>query len=223
MIRAVEGAFIEACAYIALAAILDYLDGRVARMTNSSSDLGAQMDSMADLVSFGVAPVIISYSLASFYQLSTLPFIIASFIYLSACAFRLARFNVGGPRHATYSGVPSPVAAIMMISYIWLIITQHPDSVAAFYVVPILLVGVALLMVSKLVFLKFESLRSVEGQRGSRTTALWSLFVISTVVALLISNPALSLFGLTVGYILSGVLLTLVRFTSIWAAKRRRK
>src|SRR4030095_10065472 len=102
------------------AAVLDSLDGRVARMTNTQSAFGEQMDSLSDMVSFGAAPALIIYEWA----LKGLgkPGWIAAFVYCAGAALRLARFNtnIGVVDKRFFQGLPSPAAAAMVVGFIWL-------------------------------------------------------------------------------------------------------
>ena len=115
-----SGRFDLACVGIFLAMVLDSLDGRVARMTNTQSAFGEQMDSLSDMVSFGAAPALISYIWA-LKELGRWGWI-AAFVYCACAALRLARFNVntGVVDKRYFQGLPSPAAAALVIGFIWL-------------------------------------------------------------------------------------------------------
>jgi CDP-diacylglycerol--serine O-phosphatidyltransferase len=119
IVMAMNGRFEFACIAIFCAAILDSLDGRVARMTNSQSAFGEQMDSLSDMVSFGAAPALIVY----IWALKDLgkPGWIPAFVYIAGAALRLARFNVniGVVDKRYFQGLPSPAAAALVIGLIW--------------------------------------------------------------------------------------------------------
>ncbi len=104
---------------VLFAMLFDSLDGRVARMTNTQSAFGEQMDSLSDMVSFGVAPALIAY----IWALKGLGVggWIAAFVYCSCAALRLARFNVntGVVDKRWFQGLPSPAAAALVVGFIW--------------------------------------------------------------------------------------------------------
>jgi CDP-diacylglycerol--serine O-phosphatidyltransferase len=119
VVMAMNGRFENACIGIFCAAVLDSLDGRVARMTNTQSAFGEQMDSLSDMVSFGAAPALIVYEwgLKGLGKLGW----IAAFVYCSGAALRLARFNtnIGIVDKRFFQGLPSPAAAALIIGFIW--------------------------------------------------------------------------------------------------------
>lgn len=119
VVMAMNGRFELAAIGIFSAAVLDALDGRVARMTNTQSAFGEQMDSLSDMVSFGAAPALIVYEWA-LKGLGKLGWI-AAFVYCAGAALRLARFNTN--IHVVdkrfFQGLPSPAAAALVIGFIW--------------------------------------------------------------------------------------------------------
>ncbi|WP_280155595.1 CDP-diacylglycerol--serine O-phosphatidyltransferase [Piscinibacter sp. XHJ-5] len=119
VVMAMNGQFQLAAYGIFIAAVLDSLDGRVARMTNTQSAFGEQMDSLSDMVSFGAAPALIVYEWA-LKGLGKLGWI-AAFVYCSGAALRLARFNtnIAVVDKRFFQGLPSPAAAALIIGYIW--------------------------------------------------------------------------------------------------------
>jgi CDP-diacylglycerol--serine O-phosphatidyltransferase len=119
VVMAMNGQFALAAYGIFIAAVLDSLDGRVARMTNTQSAFGEQMDSLSDMVSFGAAPALIVYEWA-LKGLGKLGWI-AAFIYCSGAALRLARFNtnIAVVDKRFFQGLPSPAAAALIIGFIW--------------------------------------------------------------------------------------------------------
>ena len=122
IISAINGDFEKSAIAIFVAMVLDSLDGRVARLTNSTSDFGKNYDSLADVISFGVAPAIVSY-LWILQHLGKLGWL-ASFIYLAACALRLARFNSAKDSndYRFFQGLPCPAAAALVAGIVWVII-----------------------------------------------------------------------------------------------------
>lgn len=119
---AIEGRFGYAVVLIIAAAIMDGLDGRLARLLKSESDMGAELDSLCDLVNFGVAPALIIYLWAL--QDMRSEGWIACLVYVVACLLRLARFNIGNRQPAkdsdSFQGVPSPAGALLVMLPIYL-------------------------------------------------------------------------------------------------------
>ena len=120
IVQAMNGNYDHAAMGIFVALIMDGLDGRVARLTNTVSDFGSEYDSLSDMVSFGVAPALVIYVWA-LQPLGKLGWI-AAFIYCTCAAFRLARFNVklDLDNKTHFFGLPSPAAATLLASFIWL-------------------------------------------------------------------------------------------------------
>ena len=132
IIIAIKGDFIQASIYILIAMVLDGLDGRVARMTNTQTTFGEYFDSLSDMLCFGVAPSLLVYlsSLAMFSSgyIAKIAYI-ACFIYIASTAIRLARFN---SRNQTtdkkyFMGLASPAAAAILICYVWLMVDLGID------------------------------------------------------------------------------------------------
>ncbi|MFG6414808.1 CDP-diacylglycerol--serine O-phosphatidyltransferase [Roseateles sp. DC23W] len=124
IVMAMNGRFEVACVAIFAAAILDSLDGRVARMTNTQSAFGEQMDSLSDMVAFGAAPALIVYMWAL--KDMGKPGWIPAFVYIAGAALRLARFNVniGVVDKRFFQGLPSPAAAALVMGLIWAVVDQ---------------------------------------------------------------------------------------------------
>ncbi|CAF1579362.1 unnamed protein product [Rotaria sp. Silwood1] len=134
LIMAMNGLYRFGSLFIILASACDYFDGRVARMLRVSSAIGAQLDSLADVVSFGVAPAILAHSIKNWSFLMIIAFI----SFPLAGAWRLARFNVH-PTHDYFIGLPIPAAGIVVA------------LLALFsFVSPLIMIGLALLMISPL-------------------------------------------------------------------------
>jgi len=118
IVSAIHSHFTAAAVSIFVAMVLDGMDGRIARMTNTQSAFGAEYDSLADMVSFGVAPAILAYEWL-LHEISKLGFL-AAFIYASAAALRLARFNSQAAGDKKYfKGLPSPASAAVVAGFIW--------------------------------------------------------------------------------------------------------
>jgi CDP-diacylglycerol---serine O-phosphatidyltransferase len=119
-VMAMNGRFEQAVIGIFCAMVLDSLDGRVARMTNTQSTFGEQMDSLSDMVSFGAAPALVMYEWALI-DIGRWGWL-AAFVYVSCAALRLARFNtnIGVVDKRFFQGLPSPAAAALVMGFIWL-------------------------------------------------------------------------------------------------------
>lgn len=199
----VEGRFELAVAGIIIAVTLDALDGRVARLLKGTSRFGAELDSLADFVDFGVAPAVLLY-LWSLHELKSLGWIVCLVLAI-CCALRLARFNVALDEpdkpvfmNNFFSGVPAPAGAGLALLPLFLgflgIIPNGPA--AAWFILPYVAV-VALLMVSKLPTFSGKTF----GQRVRRDIVPVLLLGMVLFIALLISFPWHVLTGLALMYI----------------------
>lgn len=162
IVCAINGNFYAACAAIFVAMVLDGLDGRVARMTNTQSAFGAEYDSMSDMVAFGVAPALLSYKWA-LSELGNVGLTVA-FIYAACAALRLARFNtqIGVVDKRWFIGLASPAAAGVISGLVWSI-SEHdvygqdlPVVVSLIFAAIVAVVG--LLMVSNIKYYSFKDL-----------------------------------------------------------------
>ena len=157
VVYAMRGQFHTAAPFIGVAIVLDMLDGRIARMTGSSSAFGVEFDSLADLISFGMAPAALTFQWG-LAPLGRLGWAIG-FIYLAAAAVRLARFNIQRvPDKRYFVGLPSPSAAAIPAATIFFASAPITDRGPAFLALAILLVP-ALLMVSTI---RFRSLKNLD-------------------------------------------------------------
>ncbi len=144
----------EIAIYLILgSALADLLDGAVARFLNAYSDLGKELDSLADLVSFGVATSFLAFSLLIQMETSAWLAYISLLFTLSA-ALRLARFNITPGDHTTFTGLPTPAASLTLLGYIWLWL-NNKESILAFaikpaYLLSLILILLAVLMISKI-------------------------------------------------------------------------
>lgn len=145
----------EMAIYLILgSALADLLDGALARLLNAYSDLGKELDSLADLVSFGVAPSFLSFSM--FIEIEApewLPHI--SIFFTLAAALRLARFNITLSDHHAFTGLPTPAAALTLLGYVWLWL-QYEEHLNLFYIKPALLLSIILLLLAILMISKVK-------------------------------------------------------------------
>ena len=159
IIAAMTGKFEGACSAIVIAGFLDALDGRIARMTNTSTEFGVQHDSMSDLVAFGIAPAVLLFSWA-LADLGKIGWIVA-FLYVCCAAMRLARFNVL-PDSKVFYGLASPAAAGIMATMVWTWVDNlgAMESTQVSILVAVFATIVALLMVSNV---RYYSPKNIKG------------------------------------------------------------
>ncbi|MGV0005080.1 MAG: CDP-diacylglycerol--serine O-phosphatidyltransferase [Candidatus Porifericomitaceae bacterium WSBS_2022_MAG_OTU9] len=204
ILSAVSGQYHMAIILIFIAAVLDTLDGRVARLINAQSDFGKEYDSFSDIVSFGMAPAILAYS----WSLSALGTIgnASAFLYMAAAALRLARFNTqaGNLDKRFFQGMPSPAAACLISSFIWLQYSTmdiQSGEISWLIVANMLsVISVAALMVSTVRYPSFKDINI-----GGRIPFLKLLFVV-LVFILLALRPPLTLFLFFLGYTATGII-----------------
>jgi len=184
---------------IFIAAVFDILDGRAARMTGSVSRFGAEYDSIADTVSFGVAPAVIAFHAGGFSDLRWAGWVMA-FVYTACASLRLARFNVTSGRYrGRFDGLPSPAGAGMVISTVWFAQFLRANEMAPSLppMLPALgLAGIGLLMVSPIPYHSFKEV-DVRGSYG----AIVAMVILLIVLFL---EPGLNFFLFGVAYVLSG-------------------
>lgn len=198
IISSMNGEFEAAAIAIFVAMIFDGLDGRVARMTNTSSEFGAEYDSMADIVSFGMAPALVAYNWA----LSDLGKFgwIASFIFVAAGALRLARFNTNielvDKRY--FQGLPIPSAAAIIAGFVWMSIEYDINGKDWGYLIAVAVIITGLLMVSNFAY---NSFKEVDWHGKVSFLAMLIMLLIFVVVA---TEPSLVLFLIFTIYAFAG-------------------
>jgi CDP-diacylglycerol--serine O-phosphatidyltransferase len=188
---------------IFVAMVLDSLDGRVARMTNTQSDFGAEYDSLADMVAFGAAPglVIYEWSLRGLGKWGW----IAAFVYVAGAALRLARFNtnIDVVDKRFFQGLPSPAAAAMVAGFVWLMVDLNFSGEYLAWFSWIVTVYAGLSMVSNSLFYSFKDINLRKS-----VPFIFVVLIILGFVAIS-SNPPEWLFGIFIVYGLSGHVLWL--------------
>ena len=206
IIAGMSGNFNEAGWAIMIAGVLDGLDGRIARLTNTQSAFGAQFDSLSDMVSFGVAPALIMFSWA-FAPLGRLGWA-ASFIYMSCAALRLARFNV---QLATvdkrfFVGLQSPLAAGVITFLPWVGYKYGLEvTPLVAYLCAILTVFIGFLMISNYSYSSFKELQF-------KGTVPYMVFVFVVIMLVVVAqNPHEVLLTMAVAYALSGPIMWLYK------------
>ena len=186
---------------IILAGVFDTLDGRVARMTNSTSRFGSEFDSIADTVSFGVAPAMLAFSAGNLHVLGRTGWVLA-FLYLACGALRLARFNVSPGRYSgRFEGMPSPAAACMVASTQWFVSFLRDYGVPISVPEWVIAGGMAtlgLLMVSSI---PYRSSKEIDVRHSYGT-----LVFVVVALAFVVAEPSVSLFIIGIVYVLSAPL-----------------
>ena len=199
VVYATRGDFDTAALLIGIAMVIDMLDGLIARLTNSQSAFGAELDSLADVVSFGLAPAILAFTWG-LWPLGRIGWA-TGFVYVTAAALRLARFNIqattaGDKKY--FAGMPSPAAAAVIASTVYLWPWGIQDPRAAVPALAVVLVP-AFLMVSTI---RFRSIKAIDvGWRRS----YFALFLGAIVIALIASHPRIALVVMAYSYTLWGV------------------
>ncbi|MBL8200456.1 MAG: CDP-diacylglycerol--serine O-phosphatidyltransferase [Chromatiales bacterium] len=216
IVASIDGHYAPACIAVFIAALLDGLDGRLARLTHTESEFGKQYDSLADMVAFGMAPAIIVYlwglkALAEYgWAWGKLGWL-AAFLYAVAAALRLARFNVASKTsdRRFFEGLPSPSAAGLVASMVWLESDLGLGGLPALAVSTAITVTAGVLMVSGFAYYSFKEL----GPRGRISFAY--VFVIPLVFVLIALDPPKVCFIIAAIYALSGVA------NAAWRRQRR--
>jgi len=210
------GHFIQAAWLLVGALACDILDGRIARMTHTTSDFGMELDSLSDLVSFGIAPSIMMYLLV----LNTMGKIgkAIAVLYVLCCALRLARFNVlaqSGEIQKHFVGLPTPASAGVIISFVLSYELLAPQNFALnfktiprlmtlmptfFKVMPIVIVVLSFLMVSNIPYMSFKKIKLTK----VRTIELFALMIV--LIILVVVYPQNIFFIIFTVYAVSGLL-----------------
>lgn len=210
IVQAMNGHFEQAAVAIFIAMVLDGIDGRVARMTNTQSAFGAEYDSLADMVSFGAAPALVIYEWAM-RDMGKLGWI-AAFIYCAAAALRLARFNTNLNiiDKRFFQGLPSPAAAALLAGFVWVMNDNQIDPQDVRYIACGLAIFAGVSMVSSFFFYSGKDFNL----RRSIPFAMVLLLVL--ILVFVSSYPPGVLFGMFVCYALSGYVMAVLR----WQRKR---
>ena len=204
IVMAINGRFDLAAIGVFCAMVLDSLDGRVARMTNTQSAFGEQMDSLSDMVSFGAAPALISYvwSLKSLGRWGW----IAAFVYCACAALRLARFNVntGVVDKRFFQGLPSPAAAALVAGFIFLMTELGLKGSDALWGVSITWITFALALYAGLTMVTNVPFYSFKDVHMKKSVPFTVIVLIALGIAAINIDPPSALFLLFVAYGFSG-------------------
>lgn len=213
IIAAMKGQFEMAAIAIFISMILDGLDGRVARLTNTESDFGAEYDSLADMVSFGVAPSLVMYQWSLLYLADDSVLIgklgwLGAFIYTTCTALRLARFNtqVGTADKRYFQGLASPAAAAVLMGAVWVCETYGIIGHDVRYAALVLTALAGGLMVSRFSYYSFKDLDL------RKKVPFVTVLIIMLIFVFLSIEQATVLFSLFFLYMLSGPIVSLFRW-----------
>ncbi len=215
IIAATQGKFEWAAYAIFFSMFMDGIDGRVARLTNTQSDFGAQYDSLADMVSFGIAPALIIFEFA----LSDMGKIgwVAAFVYTAFAALRLARFNtqVGIADKRYFQGLASPSAAAIVTGYVWVSDVYLPHHTSVNIIAVLLTIAAGVLMFSNI---RYHSFKGFDFR--SRVPFMTAIAIVATIAVIFI-DPPIILFSIFMLYTISGPVLTLNEIRKRRAERRR--
>ena len=212
ILSAIDGKILTGAWFIILAGFLDVLDGKVARLSGGSSQFGVELDSLADFLSFGVAPAVLVYSL-KLPILGDLGWVIISAVYIIAAAYRLARYNLLAEtdEKKDFVGLPVPAAAMLLITYVIFCYELFDGIQYSEWLVSMIVVS-ALLMVSQV---EYESLPD----RFDNRKAFIRLVVIVIAAVAALWRPRLLLFPFVAIYILLGMIREFYRLFAAGARK----
>ncbi len=204
IVQATQGRYEIAAIAIFVAMIMDGLDGRVARLTGTSSDFGVEYDSLTDMVAFGLTPALVMYEW-SLHSLGKLGWL-AAFLYVAATALRLARFNTQKTADKSYfQGLPSPAAAAVLAAFVWLMESYQLGNKQLAFLALFVTVAVALCMVSNIPYRSFKDL-----DLKDKVPFIGLIFLVFTFVVVAF-DPPLVLFVIFGGYFLFGLFEWLMR------------
>ena len=211
IVSAMDGNFTHAAVAVFVAMVLDGLDGRVARLTNTQSAFGAEYDSLSDMVAFGVAPAVVVFSWA-LTDMGKVGWLFA-FIYVAGAALRLARFNthIGDDDGRYFTGLPSPSGAGLVAGMVWSLSDFGIDGANISVLVGIMTALGGLLMVSNFRYYSFKDL-DFKGR-----VPFFVIMVVVLVFAVISSDPSRILWAIFVGYTVSGPVM------SLWRWRQRNK
>jgi CDP-diacylglycerol---serine O-phosphatidyltransferase len=206
IICAIAGEFMLSGALILVAAFFDGIDGKVARLTKTTTRFGLELDSLADVISFGVAPALLMYlwALSPYGRIAW----IGAFVFVACGALRLARFNIqsGTVDPKRFTGLPIPAAAVIVATTV--LFFHKIELNPADFMMPLLVLTyfISFMMVSSVKFHAFKDLTFVRQKPFSCTVG----FVL--LLALIAASPLIVPFFISAGYLISGPILTLVLY-----------
>lgn len=223
IIAGINSDFVGASIAIVVAGVLDGLDGRVARLTNTQSEFGVQYDSLCDLISFGLAPALLAFNwslkgLSDYGVVAGKLGWLAAFVYVACAALRLARFNTQAANEdkSYFQGLASPAAAGTLMSTIWFCVDRGVSGSTVEWLILLETILLGMLMFSQIRYFSFKS-----WPRGERVPATWVLLLVLLLVFLAMDPPAVMMaFGII--YVVSGVAITFIGRRN-WKSRRAQR
>lgn len=214
IVASMNGRYDVAAWFILVSAVFDALDGKVARLTNTTSQFGVEYDSLADLVAFGVAPGVLMYSwaLQPFGKLGWL----AAFLYVVCGALRLARFNVqvDTVESKNFVGLPIPAAASMVAACVLLFYHLGGSGTIRMVSVLVLIYGLAVLMVSNVPYYAFKDPELLKRR------PFWILVLAIVLIIVIVAQPEVMFFVIFLVYTMFSPVIALVSF---WRRRQEEK
>jgi CDP-diacylglycerol--serine O-phosphatidyltransferase len=223
IISGINGHYAAAAVAVVIAGVLDGLDGRVARLTNTQSEFGVQYDSLSDLISFGLAPALLAFnwSLSSLRDISPLAGKLgwlAAFLFVACAALRLARFNTqaSSADKSYFQGLATPAAAGTLVATIWFFADQGISGESVRWLLWFETVALGLLMFSRVRYFSGKSWPT-----GDRIPTGF-LFLVVLVFVLLAIDPPSVLMVIGIIYVASGLVMTVLGRQQ-WKNRRSRR
>ena len=209
IISGINGDFTASAVAVVVAGILDGLDGRVARLTNTQSEFGVQYDSLCDLISFGLAPALLAFnwslkSLSDYGVVAGKLGWLAAFVYAACAALRLARFNTQAEHDdkSWFQGLASPAAAGTLVTTIWFFVDNGISGSSVQWLILPLTIILGVLMFSRVRYFSFKTWPDRE-----RVPIAW-LFLIVLILVLLAIDPPSVFMTCGLAYVISGLMIT---------------
>lgn len=223
IIAGINGDFAVAAIAIVVAGVLDGLDGRVARLTNTQSDFGVQYDSLCDLISFGLAPALLAFNwslktLAEYGTFAGKLGWLAAFVYVACAALRLARFNTQAEHDdkSYFQGLASPAAAGTLVTTIWFCVDRGIAGTSVQWLIWLQTVLLGMLMFSQVRYFSFK-----DWPRAERVPTAWIFLLVLLIVFLAMDPPAV-LMICGISYVVSGVAITFAGRRN-WKSRRAKR
>lgn len=206
ILASLKGVYVHASWAIIIAMVFDGLDGWVARLTHSTTKFGIELDSLSDLVAFGVAPSVMLYkwALAPFGRIG----VAAAFLFMACGALRLARYNVqmGSAESKAFTGMPIPAAATIISSLVIFYYEIWSYAPERNYLILLLTASLAVLMVSTL---RFHGAKEID---FSKRKPFWILVAIVVSFAIIVMHPPIALFIFAMLYLIGGIVENIILF-----------
>jgi len=200
VLSALNGDYVRAAWAILIATVFDGLDGWVARLTNSTTRFGVELDSLSDLVAFGVAPAVLVYtwSLNPFGRVGAA----AAFLFVACGALRLARYNIqmGSTEKLSFTGMPIPAAAVTIATVVIFHHSISEDIPQKSILVLLLTVMLAILMISTL---RFHGAKEIDFKKRK---PFWALVIFVLIIVVTLVHPPVALFSFAMGYLFWGII-----------------